>query len=96
MESIFYIKKVGQKDTIQSKNGNLSKVTIVLNTKECRMGDSGTYAIDQDFVFDLIGDRADNFSLKEGEWLIGSLSFTAREHQGSSFQDIRLNRYCKL
>lgn len=96
MESIFYLKKVGQKDTIQSKNGNLSKITIVLSTKECRIGDSGTYPIDQDFVVDLIGDRAENLCLKEGEWFIGSLSFTAREHQGSYFQDIRLNRYCKL
>ena len=97
MDSIFFIKKVGTKTTIPGRNGeNISKLTIVISTKECRMGDNGTFATDQDFVVDLLGERADNFNLTEGSWIVGSLSFTAREYNGSYFQDIRLNRFCKL
>lgn len=97
MDSIFYIKKVGSKQTIPGRNGeNISKLTIVISTKECRMGDNGTFASDQDFVVDLLGERADNFNLVEGSWIVGSLSFTVREYNESFFQDIRLNRYCRL
>lgn len=97
MEGIFVIKAVGQPQTIQGKNGeNLAKLSIVLTTKECRIGDSGCYAIDQDFAIDLIGDRANNFCLPVGTWVVASISSVAREYNGTYFAENRLNRYCKL
>lgn len=97
MEGIYFVKAVGQPQTIQGKNGeNLAKLNIVLSTKEVRMGDNGAYAIDQDFAIDLIGDRAQNFNLPVGTWLVASISSVAREYNGTYFAENRLNRYCKL
>lgn len=97
MEGIFFVKAVGQPQTIQGKNGeNLAKLNIVLSTKEVRMGDNGAYAIDQDYAIDLLGDRASNFTLPVGTWLVASLSSVAREYQGSYFGENRLTRYVKL
>lgn len=97
MDAIFFIKNVGNKQTITSAKGeHISKLTIVITTKECRMGDNGTYTSDQDFAVDLLGDRADNFNLSEGAWIVGSVNFSVREYQGNYFQEIRLSRYAKL
>lgn len=97
MEGIYFVKAVGQPQTIQGKNGeNLAKLNIVLSTKEVRMGDNGAYAIDQDFAIDLIGDRAQNFNLPVGTWLVASISSVAREYNGTYFAENRLNRYVRL
>lgn len=97
MEATFFVKHVGNMQNITNQKGEqIAKLSIVISTKEVRMGDNGSYAIDHDFCVDLLGERATGFNLKQGEWLVGSLSFSAREYQGSYFQDIRLNRYCKL
>lgn len=97
MESIFFIKRVGDMQNITNQKGEqIAKLSIVLSTKEVRSGDNGVFSIDQDFCVDLLGERATGFSLKAGEWMVGNLSFTAREYNGSFFQDIRLNRYVKL
>ena len=97
MEGIYFVKAVGQPQTIQGKNGeNFAKLNIVLSTKEVRMGDNGAYAIDQDFAIDLIGDRAQNFNLPVGTWLVASISSVAREYNGTYFAENRLNRYVKL
>lgn len=94
---IFFIKKVCDQATIQNTKGDsLSKRTIVLTTKECRSSDYGTHAVDQDYVIDLLGERADNFSLPEGSWMVGDLSFSARENNGSFYPQISLTRYSKL
>lgn len=96
MESIFFIKHVGDLSNISVKGEQLAKRTLVISTKECRVGDGGTYGIDQDFVIDLLGERATTFNLNVGEWLVGSVSFTAREYNGQYYPDVRLTRYCKL
>lgn len=97
MEGIFFVKAVGQPQTIQGKNGdNLAKLNIVLSTKEVRMGDNGAYAIDQDYAIDLIGDRASGFNLPIGTWLVASISSVAREYNGTYFAENRLNRYVRL
>jgi len=97
MEGIFFVKAVGQPQTIQGKNGeSLAKLNIVLSTKEVRIGDNGAYAIDQEYAIDLIGDRASNFNLAVGSWLVASISSVAREYNGTYFAENRLNRYCKL
>lgn len=97
MDGIFFVKAVGQPQTIQGKNGeNLAKLNIVLSTKECRFGDNGTYAVDQDFAIDLIGDRATGFNVPQSSWIAASISSVAREYNGSFFAENRLNRYVKL
>lgn len=97
MDSIFFVKKVGEKISIRNSRGeNIDKLSVVLTTKECRSGDSGVYAADVDFAVDLLGERAASFSVGEGEWLVGTLSFSTREYNGGYFQDVRLNRYVKL
>lgn len=97
MESIYYIKSIGQPQTIQSSKGEtLAKLTIVISTKEVRTGENGPYTIDHDFVVDLLGERASSFNFPVGSWIVGSLSFTAREYDGRWYQEIRLNRYTKL
>ncbi len=94
---IFFIKKVCEKATIQSSKGeSLTKLTIVLTSKECRSSDYGTHAVDQDYVIDLLGDRADKFNLAEGTWIVGDLGFSARENNGSFYPQINLTRYCQL
>ena len=97
MDITAYIKKVGNVQTIQNQKGEqIAKISIVLTSKECRTGDMGTYAYEQDYVVDLLGDRASQFPYQAGEWVVASLGFTAREYNGSFFQDIRLNRIVKL
>lgn len=98
MEGTFYIKHVGQMQSItnQKTGEQIAKLSIVISTKEVRMSDSGPYAIDQDLCVDLLGERATGFALVEGDWLAGSVSFTARQYEGTYYQDIRLTRYVKL
>ena len=98
MEGIFFVKHVGQMQSItnQKSGEQLAKLSIVLSTKEVRSSDNGSYAIDQDFCIDLLGERATGWSLNQNEWLAGNLSFSAHAHEGCFFQDIRLNRYTKL
>lgn len=99
MEGTFFIKYVGQLQSITSqKTGEqVAKLSIVISTKEVRSSDNGSYAIDQDFCIDLLGERATGFNLQVNDWLIASLSFTARPSStGGYFQDIRLNRYVRL
>lgn len=97
MEGIFFVKHVGQMQSItnQKSGKQVAKLSIVISTKEVRSSDNGSYAIDQDFCIDLLGERASGWALKQGEWLIDSLSFSSREHDGNFFQDIRLSRYTK-
>lgn len=97
MDGIFYVKKCGSVDTINLSNGDeMSKRTLVLATKECRTGESGTYCVDQDLVVSLLGERAENFNVPEGTWIVASYSLVVREHEGQFYQDARLNRYCRL
>lgn len=97
MEGIFYVKKCGTLENVPSKSGEtLNKRTVVLSTKECRVGDSGTYCIDQDLVFDLFHDRAVNFNVAEGQLLVISYGTVAREINGNVYAENRLNRYCPL
>ena len=99
MEGIFFVKHVGQMQSITSqKSGEqVAKLSIVLSTKEVRSSDNGSYAIDQDFCIDLLGERATGFTLQPNDWITASLSFTAKTStNGGYFQDIRMNRYCKL
>lgn len=97
MEGIFYIKHVGQIQGIKSQKGeDIAKLSIVITTKEARIGENGCYAQEQDFVVDLLGDRAKNFVHKVGEWIVGSLSFTVREYNSQYYPDVRLTRYCTL
>lgn len=98
MEGILFVKHVGQMQSItnQKSGEQVAKLSVVLSAKEVRSSDNGSYAIDQDFCINLLGERASEWSLKQGEWLIGNLSFSSREHDGSFFQDIRLSRYTKL
>lgn len=99
MEGIFFVKHVGQMQSITSqKSGEqIAKLSIVLSTKEVRSSDNGSYAIDQDFCIDLLGERATGWGLQPADWVSASLNFTARpSSNGGYFQDIRLNRYCKL
>lgn len=97
MEGIVFVKYVGACANIQNSKGEqIAKRTIVLTSKECRIGDSGAYAIDVDHVIDLLGDRATNFSCAQGDWLVASITSTAREYNGSYFGENRLTRFCKL
>lgn len=97
MEGIYFVKHVGANNPIQGKNGEqVAKRTIVLTTKECRIGDSGAYAIDVDIVIDLLGDRATNFTPQVGEWIVASITSVAREYNGGFFGENRLARYVKL
>lgn len=97
MEGIFFVKHVGQMQSIKGKNGeDIPKLSVVISTKEARIGDSGCYGLDQDFVVDLLGDRAKNFNYKPGEWIVASLSFAVREYNGQYYPDVRLTSYCTL
>ena len=97
MEGIFYIKSVGQMQSIKSQKGDdIAKLSIVITTKEARIGENGCYAQEQNFAVDLLGDRAKNFTQQVGEWIVGSLSFGVREYNGQYYPDVRLTRYCKL
>ena len=45
MEGIFYIKSVGQLQSIKSQKGDdIAKLSIVITTKEARIGENGCYA----------------------------------------------------
>lgn len=98
MEGIFFVKSVGQMQCItnQKSGEQIAKLSIVISTKEVRSSDNGSYAMDQDFCIDLLGERATGFTLQPGNWLSGSLRFVAHEYEGSFFQEVRLNRYVKL
>lgn len=97
MEGIFFIKWVGTPTSIEVKGEQIAKLSIVISNRLPRSGDNGVYAIDQDFSIDLLGERATGWSLKQGDWITASLSFTAKPStNGGYFQDIRLIRYCKL
>ena len=96
MEGIYFVKHVGAIENKTTGKGDLAKRTVVLTSKECRVGDSGVYAIDVDHVVDLIGERAQNFTPQAGEWIVASIQPIAREYNGSYFGELRLNRYCKL
>lgn len=98
MEGIFFVKHVGQMQSItnQKSGEQLAKLSIVLSSKEVRSSDNGAYATDQDFCIDLLGERATGFTLQPGDLLSASISFAAHEYNGTYFQDVRLNRYVKL
>lgn len=98
MEGIFFVKHVGQMQSItnQKSGEQLAKLSIVLSSKEVRSSDNGSYATDQDFCIDLLGERATGFTLQPSDLLSASISFAAHEYNGTYFQDVRLNRYVKL
>lgn len=98
MEGIFFIKSIGQMQSIlnQKSGENIAKLQIVITTKEVRSSDNGTYSLEQDFAIDLLGERASSFSLNQGDWIAASLSFSVRSFNGVFYQDVRLNRYVKL
>lgn len=97
MEGIFFVKWVGSPTSIEVKGEQLAKLSIVISNRLPRSGDNGVYNIDQDFCIDLLGERATGCTLQPNDWITASLSLTARpSSNGGYFQDIRMNRYCKL
>ena len=97
MDGIFYVKKCGSVETVKSSKGeSMSKRTVVLATKECRSGENGTYAVNQELVVDLLGERAENFNVPEGSLIAANYNVLVREHDGQFYQDARLSRYCRL
>ena len=97
MEGIYFVKAVGTPETITTQKGDqLTKLNIVLATKETRVGDTGCYAVDVEFAIDLLGDRANNFSLTIGTWLVANIAVNAREYNGKYSPEFRLIRYVKL
>lgn len=97
MNRIFYVKSVGAMFPIKSKNGEeIMKRNVVLATWECRSGDSGPYAAEQAFAVDLIGERAENCALQEGQYIVADLTFATREYNGSYFGDVRLVKYVAM
>ena len=49
MESIFFIKRVGDMQNITNQKGEqIAKLSIILSTKEVRSGENGVFSIDQD------------------------------------------------
>lgn len=99
MEKIVFLKTKSAKTTVtNSKGEQMSKLSVVLTTKELRMGESGVYATDADMVFDLIGDRADAFdqNVQQNDWLAIEYTTQAREYNGTYYGENRLTRYAKI
>lgn len=97
MDAIFIVKKVGELTGVQLPNGDcIDKRTVVLTTRECRIGENGVYAHEQDFVVDILGDRARCFLLKEQTWIVATLSFSYRVNGDKFYPEIKLVRYCEI
>lgn len=97
MNKTLFVKHVGEIQQVTTSNGSvIAKRNIVLCEKECRTGENGIYVTDVDYAIDLLGDRATQFDLQQGDWIAASLSFSAREFNSVYYAEVRLIRYCKL
>lgn len=97
MNGIFYVKSVVTLEPVTNRNGELiSKKNVVLSNRICRNGDDGAYAAEQDYAIDLLGERADAFTLQTNDLLAAELSFAARPYNNTHFPEIRLLKYAKI
>lgn len=97
MDAIFYVKKVGELTDLLLNNGEtVKKRNVVITSRECRVSENGVYAHEQDFAVDILGNRATSFQLTENTWIVATLSFSVREHNGTFFPEIKLVRYCEI
>ncbi|MBQ0058299.1 MAG: DUF3127 domain-containing protein [Bacteroidales bacterium] len=97
MNAIVYVKMVGGLEPVQTKNGEvMNKRTVVLTTKECRTTDDGTMAVDQDMVFELLKDKAENFPFAGGEWLCIKYSMVMKEFNGRYWGENRLVCWARI
>lgn len=98
MEAIVYLKQKSKVSTfVSSQNEEVRKITVVLSQKECRTGDSGVYAVDNDLVFDILGDRVPLFeNLQPGTWMTISYSTVARPYNETWYGENRLTRFALL
>ena len=97
MEATVYVKYVGEKEQfVNSKGEQITKLTVIMTQKECRTIDGQTLPTENDLVFELLNDRAENFYPQQGEWLCISYMTMAHEYNGRWFGENRLGRYCRI
>lgn len=97
MSKTLQVKYAGEVQQVKTSNGSvMAKRNIVLTEKECRTGENGLYLSDVDYAIDLLGDRATQFDLNPGDWIVANLTMSAREYNGVHYPEVRLLRYLKL
>lgn len=81
----------------EQTGASMSKRNVVIETKECRVGNSGVYAADISYAVMLLGDNADQFPYNVGDWVAASLSFVTKENKYEvTSTELRMNRCVKF
>lgn len=97
MEIIATIKVVGDLQQVETKNHEVRvKRTLVVTSKETRSTDGNTYATENQFMFELWGDRAQNFPYQPDETLVIAYTSQVREYEGRYFAETVMGRCCRF
>lgn len=97
MNGTFLIVEVGELTSIQTNNGDLPKrIVVIAEMTTIVRQESGVEKSQNEFMVELIGDKATNFNHKPGEWIVGLLNFYVKRGTTGAFQKINLVRYVPL
>ena len=97
MNGTFLVKEVGELTTVPTANGELQKRTIVLaEMMTVVRQESGVERAENEFLVELMGDKATHFNMKTGDWIVGTLNFYVKRGTNGAFQKINLVRYVPL
>ena len=93
MEGLFIVKDVIPLESFQGSDGQtVSKKQIVLASREPRVGESGIYTQDQDFVAEVIGEAADQWYAGVNALIAATINFSASKYNDRYFQNCRIIR----
>ena len=82
MQNLFKVVSQTEPVSIQTQNGSMQKSTVVLQEVNGKYADS--------YVASLLGNQVKFYA---GDIIWASLRFSAREYNGSSYQDITINDF---